>query len=151
MAHAEKVQDSKLSNESDHTQVENVSASGNKDADHMTADQLRSNINARIANPLAGYSHAELSQKGEEFVRQHAVGDDEDIRAFRLGAILAQDPNRHAEVDGLTQAERDVLEREISHRWSQPKLLYLVIILCSTCAAVQGMGMYKTLSSEANC
>ncbi|RDW62783.1 MFS transporter-11 [Coleophoma crateriformis] len=139
MADTEKVGAPKRSDESDHTHVENASLPGGKNADNMTADQLRANINAKIANPLAGYSHAELSQKGEDFVRQHSVGDDEDIRAFQLGAILAQDPKRHAEVDGLTQDEADVLAREISHRWSQPRLLYLVIILCSTCAAVQGM------------
>lgn len=76
-------------------------------------------------------------------MRDHQVGDDEDIRAFRLGAILAQDPNRHAEVDGLSEEERLTLGKEISKRWSQPKLLYLVIILCSTCAAVQGMGRFS--------
>lgn len=106
----------------------------------MDKDQLRANINAKIANPLAGFSHAELSAKGEEYVRKFQLGDDEDIRAFRLGAILAQDPNRHAEIDGITAEESETLTREISHKWSQPRLLYLVIALCSTCAAVQGMG-----------
>jgi MFS family permease len=80
-----------------------------------------------------------VAQQGEAFVREHQIGDDEDMRAFRLGAILAQDPNRHAEIDGLNEDERTVLGNEISSKWSQPKLLYLVIILCSTCAAVQGM------------
>src|SRR4051812_14153860 len=105
----------------------------------MTKDQLRANINAKIANPLAGFSHKELSEKGEAYVRKFQIGDEEDIRAFRLGAILAQDPNKHAEVDGLTAEEGEVLTKEITHKWSQPRLLYLVIVLCSTCAAVQGM------------
>ena len=105
----------------------------------MDKDQLRANLNAKIANPLAGFSHAELSAKGEEYVRKYQIGDDEDIRAFRLGAIVAQDPHKHSSVEGLTTEESDALEREISHKWSQPSLLYLVIVLCSTCAAVQGM------------
>lgn len=105
----------------------------------MNKDQLRANINAKIANPLAGFSHSELSTKGEEYVRKYQIGDEEDIRAFRLGAILAQDPAKYASVDGLTTEEGEQLEREITHKWSQPKLLYLVIVLCSTCAAVQGM------------
>ncbi len=29
------------------------------DPENMTADQLRANINAKIANPLAGFSHAQ--------------------------------------------------------------------------------------------
>ena len=105
----------------------------------MDKEQLRANINAKIANPLAGLTHAELSAKGEEYVRKYHIGDDEDIRAFRLGAILAQDPNRHAEVDGITTEEGETLAREIAHKWSQPRLLYLVIALCAVCAAVQGM------------
>jgi Na+/melibiose symporter-like transporter len=105
----------------------------------MDQDQLRANINAKIANPLAGFTHAELATKGEEYVRKYQIGDEEDIRAFRLGAILAQDPNMHDTVDGISAEESEALSREISHKWSQPRLLYLVIVLCSTCAAVQGM------------
>lgn len=107
--------------------------------ENMDKEQLRANINAKIANPLAGFTHDELATKGEEYVRKYQIGDEEDIRAFRLGAILAQDPNKHASVEGLTPEEAAALEEEITHKWSQPKLLYLVIVLCSTCAAVQGM------------
>jgi len=122
------------------TDVENVSLRDSEAAhQNLTADQLRANINAKIANPLAGFSHKELSEKGEAYVRKFQIGEEEDIRAFRLGAILAQDPFRHAEVNGLTAEESQVLEREIINKWSQPRLLYLVIILCSMCAAVQGM------------
>jgi sugar porter (SP) family MFS transporter len=102
-------------------------------------DQLRKNINAKIANPLAGFTHAQLAEKAETYVRKHQIGDESDIRAFRIGAVLAQDPNKHAEVEGLNSDEREVLSKEISNKWSQPRLLYLVIILSSTCAAVQGM------------
>ncbi|CZR53000.1 probable transporter (major facilitator superfamily) [Phialocephala subalpina] len=122
--------------EIEHASVRNPS---NVETENIDANQLRANINAKIANPLAGLTHAELRQKGEAYVREHQIGDDEDIRAFQLGAILAQDPNRHAEIEGLTENERTVLAKEISSKWSQPNLLYLVIILCSTCAAVQGM------------
>jgi hypothetical protein len=139
---AEKVSHDTTGDLDGRTDVENVSVRGSDGArqNSMTADQLRANLNAKIANPLAGFSHNELSVKGEAYVRKFQIGDEEDIRAFRLGAILAQDPNRHAEVDGLTAEEGDVLTREITNKWSQPKLLYLVIVLCSTCAAVQGMG-----------
>jgi len=131
------------------TEIENVSHRGSESRMHekMTPDQLRANINAKIANPLAGYSHSELSTMGEEFAKKYAIGDEDDIRAFRIGAILAQDPNRHAEVNGINEEESATLSREISHRWSQPKLLYLVIILCSTCAAVQGMGRFLLVTN----
>jgi hypothetical protein len=124
------------------TEIENASRSNSaeKDLRPLDTDQLRHNINAKIANPLAGFSHNELAKMGEAYVREHTIGDEEDIRAFRLGALIAQDPFRFAEVAGLSIEEKAVLDKELTHKWSQPKLLYLVIILCSTCAAVQGMG-----------
>jgi hypothetical protein len=47
-------------------------------------------LNAKLANPLAGFTHAELVTKAEEYCRSHDIEEDEDIRAFRLGAIIAQ-------------------------------------------------------------
>ncbi len=54
------------------TEIENASYRGNsKDAAHenMNSNQLRAN--AKIANPLAGYSHNELAVKGEEYMKKH--------------------------------------------------------------------------------
>ncbi len=132
----------KQSGESGVTQVENASFQRKSDAglEKLDPERLRASINAKIANPLAEFSNSELEIRGEEYVREHQIGDDEDIRAFRLGAVLAKDPLRHAECHGLTDDERNVLETEITHKWQQPWKLFLVIVLCSTCAAVQGMG-----------
>ena len=103
-------------------------------------EKLRENANAKLANPLAYETPEELRRKGRAYAKKHFMGDEEDIRAFELGACLAQDPMKWDRVQGLNVDERAVLEKEIASRWSQPKLMYLVIILCSTCAAVQGMG-----------
>ena len=100
----------------------------------------RQRISAKLANPLAGKTYAELEDMGTRYAKQHQLGDEEDIRAFQKGACLAQDPQKFNDVDGLTGQELDVLQKEFSSRWSQPRLLYLVIVLCSACAAVQGMG-----------
>ena len=104
------------------------------------AERARRNANAKLANPLAGYSHAELKNMGAAYVMKHQIGDAEDVRAFELGACLAQDPNKFEHVEGLRQDELETLKKEVGNRWHQPRLMYLVIILCSTCAAVQGMG-----------
>lgn len=106
------------------------------------ADRMRRNASAKLANPLAGISHAQLEEMGATYARKHHIGDEEDIRAFRKGAVLAQEPRRFAQVQGLTGMELDVLQKEFDNRWSQPKLMYMVIALCSTCAAVQGMGQW---------
>lgn len=104
------------------------------------ADRARRNLNAKLANPLAGLSHDTLIKRGGQYARKFQVGDEEDIRAFELGAVLAQAPEQFDNVEGLTRHEVDILRREFTNRWSQPKLMYLVIVLCSVCAAVQGMG-----------
>lgn len=97
-------------------------------------------LSAKLANPLAGKTHAELEGMGARYAKQHQLGDEEDIRAFQKGACLAQDPQKFSDVAGLTGQELDVLQKEFTSRWTQPRLLYLVIVLCSFCAAVQGMG-----------
>lgn len=103
------------------------------------AERARRNINAKLSNPLAGYSHAELRKQGHKFAIAHEIGDESDIRAFELGAVLAQSPERYDHVSGLTDQEKEVLRREFAHRWSQPWKMYVVIALCSLSAAVQGM------------
>jgi len=113
----------------------NMSFSSQKEA----ADYERKKANAVLANPLRGYSHAQLRKMGQDYAMEHALVDPEDLRAFELGACLAQNPKRWQSVEGLRPEEREVLEKELASRWSQPKLLYLVIVLCSLAAAVQGM------------
>jgi hypothetical protein len=113
---------------------------GAADGGSRMAASAKQRLSAKLANPLAGKSHAELEEMGARYAKQHQLGEEEDIRAFQKGACLAQDPQKYGQVAGLTGPELDVLEKEFSHRWSQPRLLYLVIVLCSTCAAVQGMG-----------
>lgn len=109
------------------------------------AERRRRELNMKIANPLSGYNAQQLGDMGEQYCRENQLGEEEDIRAFRLGAQVAKNPLRHAEVEGLTDEEKRIFQDEIHHKWRQPKLLYLVIVLCSTCAAVQGMGMSMSL------
>jgi hypothetical protein len=105
------------------------------------AERARRNLNMKLANPLDGYDLDELKAMGRDYAKIHAIAEPEDIRAFELGAILAQNPEKFERIkDQIAIEEMNVLEKEYTNRWSQPRLLYLVIILCSTCAAVQGMG-----------
>ena len=110
----------------------------------VDAEKLRNNLNAKLANPLTGFSPQELAAKGEAYCRDNSIGDDEDIRAFRLGATIAQNFELYDDCEGLTTEEKQSLREEIEHKWSQPWKLYLIVVLCSTCAAVQGMGKLIT-------
>jgi hypothetical protein len=110
-----------------------------------TPDQLRREANLKLANPLGSFSMDRLGDMGEQYCRDSCLREEEDIRAFRLGAQVAKDPLNFEGVTGLTEEERMVFRDEIEHKWRQPKLLYLVIGLCSMCAAVQGMGEWLLL------
>lgn len=100
----------------------------------------RQEVNVKLANPLSGFSKEELRFKGREYAVRHSLTKEEDLRAFEIGAMLAQDPEKFEDCQDITAEDMEVLRKEFTNRWSQPKLLYLIIVLCSTCAAVQGMG-----------
>ncbi|KAK6081290.1 hypothetical protein SCUP515_02978 [Seiridium cupressi] len=102
-------------------------------------ERKRLEASAQLENPLAGLSQSELGRRGEEFCAKHGFNEEEDIRAFKLGAMIAGNMNKYDTVDGLNDREKDVLDREITHKWSNPNMLYAVIVICSLCAAVQGM------------
>jgi hypothetical protein len=65
---------------------------------------------------------------GEGYARFAGLTSEEDLRAFRLGAMIAGDHNRYDAIPELTDREREVLERETTHKWSNPSMLYWVIV-----------------------
>ncbi|KAM0790923.1 hypothetical protein ACM66B_004230 [Microbotryomycetes sp. NB124-2] len=95
------------------------------------------NVNARLDNPLAGISYDRLAEMGRAYARNHDMAEYED--EFARGACVAKDPTAYREIPGLTQDDLRVLEREVTHKWDQPKTMYALVILCSVAAAVQGM------------
>ncbi|KAH9908125.1 sugar transporter-domain-containing protein [Xylariomycetidae sp. FL2044] len=129
-----------------HDEIENRGSGSGGDADDAAAalgeeDRKRLEASAKLENPLAGLTPEQLGRRGEEFCARHGITDEDEIRAFRLGAVIAGHENRYddAIVPGLTAAERDALDREVTHKWANPTMLYAVIVICSLCAAVQGM------------
>ncbi|RPA97746.1 hypothetical protein L873DRAFT_1689777 [Choiromyces venosus 120613-1] len=96
-----------------------------------------------LANPLAGLQRAELVEHGRRFVEDHNLGE-EYIGLFERAAVLAQnplsfrDPDSEFRTDRSLEEERDVLERELTHKWDQPKSLYALVVTCALGAMVQG-------------
>ncbi|KAK4135632.1 hypothetical protein BT67DRAFT_256629 [Trichocladium antarcticum] len=103
------------------------------------ADRGRRGASQKLSNPLQGLDRKRLAVMGEEYARLAGLTSDDDIRAFRIGATIAGDSIRYDNIPELTDREREVLERETTHKWSNPSLLYWMIVVCSLCAAVQGM------------
>lgn len=91
-------------------------------AHRQTIDPAKENINAKLANPLAGIPHDQLMRDGAAFARKYKL--DELENEFSKGAVIAQNPSAFEQLDFLTDEERGVLRTEQTHRWKQPFTLY---------------------------
>jgi hypothetical protein len=96
---------------------------------------LVSNANARLANPLGDLTDEEVMANAAEFARVNNLPVD----VFRKGGLIAKRPSRFEMMKELDEADKEVLRREITHKWDQPRILYNLVIACSVAAAVQGM------------
>ncbi|KAK8094556.1 hypothetical protein PG997_001241 [Apiospora hydei] len=131
-----------MSRDNTHTHAKHLEPEPELELDEEQRKRLEAS--AKLENPLRGLSATELARRGEEFCARHGLTAEDDVRAFRLGAVIAGNMNQYDAVampEGLQlmDRERDVLDREVTHKWSQPTMLYAVIVICSLCAAVQGM------------
>lgn len=81
----------------------------------------------------------------ERFANQHGLSEHTDL--LKKGALVAQDPANYENMD-LLEDEKAALRKEVTKKWSHPKLLYITIIVCSIGAAVQGWD--QTGSNGAN-
>lgn len=117
-----------------------ISVHEDETPDHTTAVQR---ANSKLAHPLAGYSQTQLIEMGAAYARDHGMEDLQE--EFSKGALLAQDSAAFETMPLLTEEDKVVLRREITHKWSHPKQLYHMVIMCSLAAATQGMGVF-TLS-----
>jgi len=99
---------------------------------------ITDNVNARLVNPLQGYSQEELAEMGRGFAKKFELGHLEEV--VTKGAIVAQDPMAFEHISLLTEEDKAALRFEITHKWRQPKELYFLVVACSMAAAVQGVG-----------
>ncbi|RPD60525.1 hypothetical protein L226DRAFT_387707 [Lentinus tigrinus ALCF2SS1-7] len=104
---------------------------------HSSRRTSTDNLNAKLANPLAGLSHERLLADAEEFAKTHELA--EYAETIQKGALIAQDPTAFEKLPMLNEADRFILRRELTHKWDQPKTLYYLVVMCSIAAAVQGM------------
>ncbi|CAI7584556.1 unnamed protein product [Penicillium pancosmium] len=100
-------------------------------------DRGRGHLNAVFENPLAGIPREQLFKQVEEFCQQWGLMSD--LETFKKGALVSQAPESATTLSELNDSEREALEREHTHKWSQPWQLYFLAIMCSLAAAVQGM------------
>ncbi|OBZ66984.1 Arabinose-proton symporter [Grifola frondosa] len=87
--------------------------------------------------PLANIPHDQLIADAAAFADTHGLGQHSE--QFQKGALVAQDPTAFESLSQLSDEDKNVLRRELTHRWEQPGQLYYLVIMCSLAAAVQGM------------
>ncbi|KAG7090877.1 hypothetical protein E1B28_009958 [Marasmius oreades] len=95
------------------------------------------NLNAKLANPLAGIAHEDLVEQAKLFADRFDLQDL--TLELQKGALVAQDPAAFEDIALLDEEDKAALRLELTHRWSHPKTLYYLVILCSIAACVQGM------------
>ncbi|KAJ3529202.1 hypothetical protein NMY22_g9097 [Coprinellus aureogranulatus] len=107
---------------------------------------LAHNVQAKIQNPLHGIPRETLVKQAQDFASSNGFDDKVDL--FTKGALLAQNPGDYESIPGMTEDEKNHIRRETTNKWSQPRDLYLTVIICSLAAAVQGWD--QTGSNGAN-
>ncbi|PPR02977.1 hypothetical protein CVT26_004921 [Gymnopilus dilepis] len=111
-----------------------------------TTVDLSNNVNAKIQNPLHGIPHDKLLSQVDAFAEEK---DMKDILVYlQKGALLAQNPSNPESIKELDENDLEIIRQEKTHKWKQPRDLYMTVIICSIAAAVQGWD--QTGSNGAN-
>lgn len=97
-------------------------------------------ISQKLRNPLAGLSEQQVLADVDQWCIDHGLTEHQEV--FRKGALIARVGQRDdgfEYVSQLSEEEKGWLRHEVSHRWSQPFMLYFLVVLCAGSAIVQGM------------
>lgn len=107
--------------------------SSNDSDDEGLEEILNRNVNSHefgvLANPLLNLSRRRLRALGRGFVRKRDLPEDKK-ELFADAAVLAQNNNAYTQPDDylqLNDEEKNILNREVTHIWDQPKKLYSLI------------------------
>ncbi|KAF2649522.1 plastidic glucose transporter 4 [Lophiostoma macrostomum CBS 122681] len=100
----------------------------------------QASVAARLHNPLAGLTEQAVIDDVDAWLVEKDLTEHQD--AFRKGALVARVQQRSDGFEHLSQLsedEKSMLRHEATHRWSQPFMLYFLVVLCAGSAIVQGM------------
>lgn len=70
-----------------------------------------------------------LMRSAEKFAADNDLSDI--LPLLKKGALAAQNPAEVATMDDFTDEEKEIFQEELTHKWRQPKILYVTIILNS--------------------
>lgn len=70
-----------------------------------------------------------LMRSAEKFAADNDLNDI--LPLLKKGALAAQNPAEVATMSDFTDEEKEIFQEELTHKWRQPKILYVTIILNS--------------------
>ncbi|KAH8435109.1 sugar porter family MFS transporter [Aspergillus melleus] len=117
--------------------AEHVHDAKERDSIYDIEGRSRTQVTAVFENPLAGIPREQLFEDVDRFCDQYGLQEYREV--FRKGALVSQNPHAAQDLPELNEEEKKFLEREVTHKWSQPWQLYFMASMCSLAAAVQGM------------
>lgn len=91
---------------------------------HDIENRTRGGLNTVFENPLAGIPREQLFNDVVEFCQKYDLMDH--VETFKKGALISQNPTIATSLPELSDHERNALEREHTHKWSQPWRLYFL-------------------------
>jgi hypothetical protein len=100
----------------------------------------KASVAAKLCNPLTGLTEEQVLADVETSCAEKRLT--QDLNSFRKGALIARVGQREVGfeyVSILSEEEKCWLRHEATHRWSQPFMLYFLVVLCAGSAIVQGM------------
>ncbi|KAF1361692.1 MFS general substrate transporter [Lizonia empirigonia] len=110
---------------------------------HQSQGGRQASVAAKLRNPLAGLSEEQVIADVDAWCLEKGLVGHQD--AFRKGTLIARMGQRddgYEYVSQLSEEEKNIFRNEQAHRWSQPFMLYFLVVLCAGSAIVQGM--YQT-------
>jgi hypothetical protein len=137
MSHEKGIDETRPSHDSEvtATNVEEAEKGGGRRKSYLDVNMEK--LSAAFENPLANISKEQLFTNVEKFCADHGLN--EYLDDFKKGALVAQNPKIAQDLSELAPEDKEILEREHTHRWSQTFTLYWLVVMCSLAAAVQGM------------
>ena len=100
----------------------------------------KASVAAKLRNPLTGMSEEDCIADVDQWCEDKGLMEHQAV--FRKGALLAR-VNQRADgfefLNAISEEEKAALREEVESRWSQPFMLYFLVVLCAGSAIVQGM------------
>jgi hypothetical protein len=106
---------------------------------HQSQGGRQASVAAKLRNPLAGLTEQQVIADVDAWCVEKGLVEHQD--AFRKGALIARMGQRDdgfEYVSQLSEEEKNILRNEQAHRWSQPFMLYFLVVQGMDQTAVNG-------------